>query len=47
MHPNNFMGKLEHSSCSVYYGNTGCGVFKQGIQRFVPENQHTQSKVGD
>ena len=30
------------------YGNTGCGVFKQGLQnllRFLPKNQHTQRKL--
>ena len=29
------------------YGNTGCGVFKWGVQkleRFLPKNQHTQRK---
>ena len=34
----------------IHYGNTGCGVFKRGIQnkkleRFLPKNQHTQRKV--
>ena len=30
------------------YGNTGCRVFKEGIQnweRFLPKNQHTQRKL--
>ena len=29
------------------YGNTGCGVFKRGVQleRFLPKNQHTQRKL--
>ena len=29
------------------YDNTGCGVFKRGVQkleRFLPKNQHTQRK---
>ena len=29
------------------YGNTGCGVFKQGgtkLERFLPKNQHAQRK---
>ena len=28
-----------------YYGNTGCGVLKQGgtkLERFLPPNQNTQ-----
>ena len=32
----------------MYYGNTGCGVFKQGVQnlkRFLPKIQHTQRKL--
>ena len=30
----------------VDYGNTGCGVFKQGtkLERFLHKNQHTQRK---
>ena len=30
----------------VRYGNTGCGVFKQGVQikKKMPKNQHTQRK---
>jgi len=31
-----------------YYGNTGCGVFKQGgtkLERFLPKNQHPQRKL--
>ena len=34
--------------CSIYYGNTGCGVFKRGgtkLERFLPKNQHTQRKL--
>ena len=31
------------------YGNTGCGVFKQGggikLERFLHKNQHTQGKL--
>ena len=33
-----------------YYGNTGCVVFKRGgkwvtkLERFLPQNQHTQRK---
>jgi hypothetical protein len=30
---------------SNQYGNTGCGVFKRGLQRFLPKNQHTQRKL--
>ena len=32
---------------TVYYANTGCGVFKRGVQNwkdFFPKNQHTQRK---
>ena len=32
----------------LYYGNTGCGVFKRGgtkLERFLPKNQHTQRKL--
>ena len=37
----------------LQYGNTGCGVFKQGgvgwgvikLERFLLKNQHTQSKL--
>ena len=37
----------------MHYGNTGCGVFKRGVQnystakleRFLPKNQHTQRKL--
>ena len=24
--------QLEKSDVSIYYGNTGCGVFKRGVQ---------------
>ena len=29
------------------YGNTGCGIFKQGVQnqKKMPKNQHTQRKL--
>ena len=34
---------------TIHYGNTGCGVFKQGggtkLERFLPKNQHTQRKL--
>ena len=33
---------------NVYYGNTGCGVFKRGgtkLERFLPKNQHTERKL--
>ena len=32
----------------MYYGNTGCRVFKRGgtkLERFLPKNQHTQRKL--
>ena len=31
----------------IYHGNTGCGNFKQGykLERFLPKNQHTQSRL--
>ena len=30
-----------------WYGNTDCGVFKQGtkLERFIPKHQHTQKKL--
>ena len=31
-----------------HYGDTGCGVFKQGgtkLERFLQKNQHTQRKL--
>ena len=28
-----------------YYGNTGCGVFKLELERFLPKNKHTQRKL--
>ena len=31
---------------TVRYGNTGCGVFKEGVQSNpLPKNQHTQRKL--
>jgi len=27
------------------YGNTGCGVFKRGIEIFLTKNQHTKRKL--
>ena len=32
----------------MMHGNTSCGVFKRGgtkLERFLPKNQHTQSKL--
>ena len=32
----------------VYYGNTGCGIFKHWgakLERFLPKNQHNQRKL--
>ena len=39
---------LFHEGSSGQYGDTGCGVFKQGgkkLERFLPKNQHTQRKL--
>ena len=42
--------RTAENSCYLYvrYGNTGCGVFKRGIQNwkdFLPKNQHTERKL--
>ena len=41
-------GSHAKGSLSGGYGNTGCGVFKRGVQkleRLLPKNQQTQRKL--
>ena len=40
----NRLAELNWQCCLAgHYGNTGCGGIK--LERFLPKNQHTQSKL--